>query len=355
MLRQPQHQITDTPTKSAMIFQKKTPFFALAASFAIFAGSNITLGQNNDRGRNNPYSPSPNSSASQDTPTVKSNPTETIAVAKVSRDMEIRRPTAQNTNEVAKISPVRSPNPVEIYKAGIGDVLFVNLKNTTNASGYYTVRANGTIDFPLAGDNVVVTDKTADEIGNSIAAAITLYANPRIEVKIREFASHKINVTGMVERSGEKCIQREAVPLFVVRAGALVDSKATKALVRRGDLTKIETYDLHDAKTDDVLIYPGNSIEFTTDSKSSVLATTGFYYIAGDVKTAGQKDFTSGLTLSKAVLASGGAKGNPKKAMIRRKGDNGTLNVAEYSLRAIKDGKAADPALSPGDMIEIGN
>ena len=61
------------------------------------------------------------------------------------------------------------------------------------------------------------------------------------------------------------------------------------------------------------------------------------------------------MTLFQAILASGGAKGNPKKAMIRRKSDNGTLNVAEHNLRAIRDGKAPDPILSPGDMIEIGN
>ncbi len=331
---------------------------AIAAAFTLSACTNIAFGQAIDRSKNNPYSPSPAAGSL----TAKSSQVQgklfepvNISVAKVSRDMEIRPPAAQTAYKTVKSSPVRSTNPIEIYKVGVGDVLFANLKNTTNASGYYTVRADGTIDFPLAGDNVIVTGKTAEEIQDFIANAITLYADPQIEVKVREFGSHKINVTGMVERSGEKSIQREAIPLFVIRADALVDSKATKALIRRGDLAKVETYDLHDPKTDDALIYPGNLIEFTADGISSVLTITGFYYIAGEVNTTGQKEFMTGMTLSQAILASGGAKGNPINAMIRRKRDNGILNVAEHNLKSIKDGKTADPVLLPGDMIEIGN
>jgi len=188
-----------------------------------------------------------------------------------------------------------------------------------------------------------------------IQSAVTLYSNPQVVVKVREFSSHKINVTGMVERKGERTIQREAVPLFVVRADVNVDPTAAKVLIRRNELANVESYDLSDEKTDNILVYPGNSVEFAADARASVLSTTGFYYIAGEIITAGQKEFATGMTLFQAIVASGGAKGNPKLALIRRKSEKGTLNVAEYDLRAIKEGKSTDPALSPGDMIEIVN
>lgn len=279
--------------------------------------------------------------------------------AKISRDMEVIRTPAQPvvppTSTPAKNIDRTPGKPTDIYNIGIGDVIFVNLKNAPNASGYYTVRDDGTIDFPLAGDNVVVRDKTTSEITRMIQSAVTLYSNPQVEVKVREFSSHKINVTGMAERKGERTIQREAVPLFVVRADVNVDPKATKVLIRRNELANVESFDLQDAKTDNILIYPGNSIEFADDEYGATLSTTGFYYIAGEINTAGQKEYAAGMTLFQAITASGGAKGNPKKAMIRRKGDKGTLNVSDYDLRAIKAGKATDPVLSPGDMIEIVN
>jgi len=339
-----------------MYYQKKATFLTIFASLLISAAPITVISQTSDRSKNNPYSPSPSARSklkdAAEQP-IQANIPE-ASTAKVSRNMEIRRPVVEVSYIAASVPTADAANPVSIYKVGVGDVIFVNLKNTVAAYGYYTVRSDGTIDYPLAGKNVVVIGKTTAEIERFIASGVTLYTRPQFEVKVREFASHKINVSGMVERSGEKNLQREAIPMYVIRADALVDPKATKALIRRADMTKVETYDLHDAKTDDVLIYPGNSVEFTMEGKNSVLTTTGSYYIAGEVKTSGQKDLVAGMTLSQAILAAN-SKGNPKKALVRRKGSDGTLNVAEHNLRAIKDGKAADPVLQPGDMIEIGN
>lgn len=292
--------------------------------------------------RNNPYSANPTSQVEpQEQPVAKVQPVIIKVIDQV-------------------FTPVRSSSdavkpPTEIYKIGVGDVLFVNLKNTPKAAGYYTVRHDGTIDFPLAGENPTVVKKTVEQIEAELTAAITLYSNPQVEVKVREYASHKINVSGMAERVGEQSLQRDAMPLYVIRAEALVSSAATKVIIRRGDLANVETYDLRDEKTGEILIYPGNSVEFTADGKRSLLASSGFFYIAGEVNSSGQKQFTDGMTLFQAVISAGGAKGNPKKATLRRKNDKGTLNVAEYNLRAIKDGKASDPLISPGDMIEISN
>lgn len=299
--------------------------------------------------RNNPYSANPVSRVEpQEQPVAKIQP--------VIINVGEQRPTvSQQAPKVAR-NTVAVPTPLtETYKIGIGDVLFVNLKNAPKAAGYYTVRGDGTIDFPLAGESPLVLEKTVEQIENSLADAVTLYANPQIEVKIREYGSHKINVSGMAERVGERSLQREAMPLFAIRAEALVSSSATKVFIRRSAVSQIETYDLRDEKTGDVLIYPGNTLEFTADGQKSSLATSGFFYIAGEVNSVGQKPLAEGMTLFQAVVASGGAKGNPKRATLRRKNDKGTLNVAEYNLRAIKDGKGADPVLLPGDMIEISN
>lgn len=337
---------------------QKTAFTATAVLLTVFTATTFAQ-TDGSRTKNNPYFPSPNAKAKQEEPPRV--PVSHVARASVSTvarhdtEIEIRPAVAQRTYKTVKNVEARSSSPVDFYKIGVGDIVYVNLKNAANASGYYTVKTNGMIDFPLAGDKLVVTNRTADEVADMLAAGITLYADPRVEVKVREYRSHKISVSGMVEQSGESSLQREAVPLYVICAQSGVEAKATKAVVRRSDLAQIETFDLHDANSDKILIYPGDSVEFIADSRNAAPVTKGFYYIAGNVNSAGQKEFTPGMTLSQAILASGGAKGNPKKATIRRQSDNGPLNIAEHDLRAIKGGKTPDPILSPGDMIEIRN
>ncbi|HQZ98288.1 MAG TPA: polysaccharide biosynthesis/export family protein [Pyrinomonadaceae bacterium] len=266
---------------------------------------------------------------------------------------DVRPTIAQTTFKIAKTAEIRTLPPTEVYKIGIGDVLFVSLKNSTQGSGYFTVRSDGTIDYPLAGDVVVVADQTTEVAEEIIASGIKIFTEPQIEVKVRQYGSHKITVSGLVENAGEKNLQREAMPLFAIRAEAVVKPKATKVSIIRGDQLKHEIYDLKDPKTDEILIFPGNTVEFTGDSGSATAA--GSFFISGEVISGGQKDLTNGLTLYQAVIVSGGTKGDPKKAVIRRKNERGMFTVLEHNLRSIREGRSMDPFLAPGDVIEIKN
>ena len=260
---------------------------------------------------------------------------------------------ARKTLEIVKQSKSESLSPTEVYKVGIGDILFINLQNSPKDSTYYTVLNDGTIDYPLAGEMVTVAGLTTEEIEQILGGKIKLYENPQISVKIREYASHAITVLGLVEKPGEKKLQREAIPLYVVRAEAIVQTKAAQAVIRRKNAAT-EILDLKDAKADEVLIFPGDIVEFVLgDDKAAPVPN--FYYIGGAVATVGQKEFYRGITLTQAILASGGlTKSNIKKVVIRRKNSQGLLIWWLYNLKAIKEGKEPDPALEAGDTIEIG-
>lgn len=327
--------------------------FLVAGSLCAIAGN--AAGQPADvPTRNNPYSTNPTLRSSSKVP-VATNPVpiDSVVAAVAAR--------AADADPVETPAPEIATNadlplaPTEIYKIGVGDVLIVDLKNTTNASGYYTVREDGTIDLPLVATPVPVNGKTPDEAAKLIAAGITLYSNAKVEVRIREYRSHRIKVSGLVEMAGAHSIKREAVPLYVVRAEVRVDPRATKVIVRRAETGLVATHDLRVSETENLLIYPGDSIEFTANGRTPGLANADFYYIAGAVNSAGKMEFTTGMTLFQAIIAAGGLKGDPKKASLRRKTEGGLLNLAEYDLRSIKNGKMPDPPLMPGDMIEIGN
>ncbi|HEX8290076.1 MAG TPA: polysaccharide biosynthesis/export family protein, partial [Pyrinomonadaceae bacterium] len=109
---------------------------------------------------------------------------------------------ARKTLEIAKKANTVSLSPTEIYKVGIGDILFINLQNSPNNSTYYTILNDGTIDYPLAGEMVSVAGLTTDEIEEVLRSKIKLYENPQISVKIREYSSHTISVLGLVEKAG---------------------------------------------------------------------------------------------------------------------------------------------------------
>lgn len=307
--------------------------------------------------RNNPYAANPNPRVEQrDQGTAQTQPQPVATMQPVIIKVGDKRAAVPRKEPTMAKAPTENSKALtEVYRVGAGDVLFVNLKNAAKAGGYYTVRSDGTIDYPLAGESPSVIGKTVEQIADALAATIVLYADPQVEVKIREYSSHKVTVSGMAERVGEKSLRREAIPLFAIRAEALVDAAATRVNIRRSDMAKVENYDLNDERTNEILVYPGNSVEFTADGQRSSLKISGFFYIAGEVNLAGQKEYTDGMTLYQAVTASGGVKGNPKKARLRRRGDKGVLNVVEYDLRFIRDGKATDPMIAPGDMIEITN
>ncbi|HEY0657724.1 MAG TPA: polysaccharide biosynthesis/export family protein [Pyrinomonadaceae bacterium] len=261
---------------------------------------------------------------------------------------------ARKTLEIAKHASIAALSPTEVYKVGIGDILFINLQNSPKDSTYYTILNDGTIDYPLAGEMISVAGLTTEEIEEVLRRKIKLYENPEISVTIREFASHIITVLGLVEKAGEKKLQREAVPLYVVRAEAIVQSKATQAVIRRKN-ADAEILNLKDAKSDEVLVFPGDIIEFNSGNNGAAMHSN-FYYIGGGILSGGQKEFYQGLTLTQAILAAGGLKkSNVKKVVIRRKNSQGMLISWLYDLKAIKDGKAPDPTLELGDTIEIGD
>lgn len=266
------------------------------------------------------------------------------------------RSVAKKTLEIAKRGGAGnvSAQPTEIYKIGAGDVLDIRLLNSAGKeSTLFTVLESGAIDYPLAGQEPVqVAGLTVDEIGELLKEKVKLYENPEIAVTIRDYASHTVSVLGLVEKPGTKALRREAIPLYVILAEAIPHQTATKATILRGVDKQTLTVNLEDNET---LIYPNDIIRIVTgDAKNS--SQSQFYYIGGEIVSGGQKDFHDGLTLTQAIMASGGLKRtSARKVVIRRKNAEGKLIPTEYDLKFIKDGKIADPTLEVGDTIEIGN
>lgn len=329
--------------------------FALTVTAVVIAlCTNAVFGQANEIAkRNNPFAPSPKAKTKPGDSQQKS-----VVIEPVDTNVEISseqpappRSIARETYAIAKRAANANAAPTRVYRVGTGDVLLIEIKNAGTASNYYTVQSDGTIDFPLAGENVIVGGQTVDEIEDSLIASIKLYETPQISVKIKEYVSHAVLVKGLIEVPGFHQIQRDAVPLYIIRAAAVVSPRASGVTIKRENDEKIESFLLANTNADTVLIYPGDSVEFTGSGDAS---TVGYYFIGGDIANGGKKDLSAGMTLSQAIMASGGLKGKPQRALIRRRSENGILVTSEFDIKNINSGKVVDPTLNQGDIVEIG-
>ncbi|HEX8649391.1 MAG TPA: polysaccharide biosynthesis/export family protein [Pyrinomonadaceae bacterium] len=249
------------------------------------------------------------------------------------------------------IAPSTSPAMTNIYRVGIGDVLDIRLLNTSasSESTLFTVLAGGLLEYPLAGEPVAVAGLTTEEINAQLTPKIKLYDDPRLTVSVREYASHRVIVTGLVSDPGTKVLRREAVPLYVVLAEAQPRAEAARAtIMRQGD--KSITVDLTNQTATSELVVSGDVIRLS----AAPPAQPQFFYLGGQVYAPGQKAFHEGLTLMQAVLAGGGPTrfaGDEVKVM--RQGQDGRLVTTRYNLKKIEAGKIPDPLLQAGDRIEV--
>jgi protein involved in polysaccharide export with SLBB domain len=142
-------------------------------------------------------------------------------------------------------------------------------------------------------------------------------------------------------------LRREAVPLYTLLAESLVLPDAARATVTRSTGTIF--IDLNDANLSATLVQPGDVIKVL-----GPVAATEFFFVGGEVKLPGQKAYHSGLTLTQAILAAGGATNNgADRVRVSRQGTDGRLVTEEFNLRKILDGKLADPVLHKDDRIEL--
>jgi protein involved in polysaccharide export with SLBB domain len=239
--------------------------------------------------------------------------------------------------------------PTVVYHVGVGDVLDIRLTNLpTRESTLYTVMKDGVLEYPLLSEPLSVAGMTTDEIANLLSHQIKVIKSARVSVSVRDYASHAVVITGLVDSPGRKTMRREAMPLFAVLAEALPRPEATLAtIVRDGNS---QTVSLNNERSMSTLVLAGDVIKISGGSSSP----TRFVYVGGDVASRGEKEFRDGMTLTQAILSAGGAVvGKPARVRVARRDAQGFLRSSEYDLELIQAGKSQDPLLEAGDRIEL--
>jgi protein involved in polysaccharide export with SLBB domain len=258
---------------------------------------------------------------------------------------------AQGTGEIVSAPVASSPRAAvpSMYTVGAGDVLDIRLPNTTtHESTLFTVMKNGAIDYPLLNGALVVAGMTTEQIGSVLAAQIKVIKTPKVDVSVRDYASHFVVISGLVDSAGKKALRRESMPLYAILAEASVRPEANSAtIIHNGK--EGASLSLKDESAMSTVIYSGDVVRISAGD----LTPVQYVYVGGDVAAPGEKTLRPGMTLTQVLLSAGADLSTKKVAKIARRNPAGLLSTVEYDIGSIAQGKTPDPQIVAGDRVEV--
>ena len=203
------------------------------------------------------------------------------------------------------------------YRVGPGDVLSIIVydhpeltipagEQRSAAESGNLVNPDGTIFYPYTG-RIQVGNQTVDQIRNRITELLSEYIkDPQIEVRVAQFNSQFVFVTGAVNKPGR--VPLNNIPLTLIDAIQAASGFAQNAnhhevkVTRQGLTASVSTYQL--LKTGDlsqnVVLRPGDLVHIPDDSTQRV-------YVMGEVVKPGQVGMgATRLTLTDVLTEVGG-------------------------------------------------
>ncbi len=300
---------------------------------------------------NNPFAPNPKSLQS---PAARSEPIPKVVVefSSVNQLSQTDQPTSisKASGKASVFTANIDKDSTNSYTIGPSDVLEIYVDKQRSKQGQHLVSDDGAIDFPLAGGKIVVASKTASEVESELRKVVSVPEYAQFTVRVIERASHSVEVSGSVGLPGVVHIQRDAVPLFVLNATVFPEqgSKLVKLVRVENGESKEKTLDL--AMASDVLIIPGDRIEYLNDSNSTAL---GYFYIAGKASITGKQDLMPNTTLSNIVAMASTSRESAKRVRVRTRSSDGALRDLEFDVRSIKSGKSTEVKITHGSIVEF--
>jgi protein involved in polysaccharide export with SLBB domain/tetratricopeptide (TPR) repeat protein len=327
-----------------------SPVEASSTNVAATAATETAAKQDDAAGETKPAATNGNTPTGTVATAANSNGTSVSGTSATSASAPAKDETTAAASEAAAAASASEMPPTSVYRVGVGDVLDIRLLNApTSRSSLFTVMSGGLIEYPLVGGSFTVAGLTIDEIGARLTAELKrrgLSVDSQVVVGVRDYTSHSVIVSGLVNYPGKKILQREAMPLYVIMAEAQLRPDAGRAVVMRTG-ESIPINDLTDPASLNVLVRNGDVINISARQLQ-------YYFIGGRINSPGQKAFQPGLTLIQSILAAGGLSRSQETVEISREEADGRLTTTKYALKEIKSGKIPDPRLQPGDRIQVG-
>ena len=237
-----------------------------------------------------------------------------------------------------------------------------------------TVSAKGTINVPFVG-SLKAVGLTIPQLEDLITRPLQkdYFVSPEVNIRVAEYHSLQYFISGAVNQPGlYEMTSRTTLMELIARAGGVVPERGNVAYILRGS-----TSDVVDGKTINELLSRKEPIKVNLESlldqgdmsanlplnpgdvvylplKKALNLAKSKIYVGGKIEKPGLYDYQPGLTaLNVCILAGGFAKFSaPNRTKIIRK-ENGEQMIIEVDLNDVKEGKAPDVELKPGDRIHV--
>ena len=220
------------------------------------------------------------------------------------------------------------------YSIGPGDVINISITDVDDIDGLYTISPTGDVTIPYVGQ-VVINDKTKEEAQEFINNVLKgFYQEPETIVKIEQYNSAYVYVTGSINRPLSILLSEQPLKLLdaLIKAGYVKDQKsyAKTALLRRGsEVFEIDLYELLNKNNTDLDVY------LRKDDVLHVSETgTDQAYAFGEFTTSGPISVYKDLTLTELLATKGinKATAKTKNIYVMREDLNKFLHIDIYSI-----------------------
>ena len=238
------------------------------------------------------------------------------------------------------------------YRLGSDDKIQVVINGDPKLTQQVVVGPDGRVTFPLIGD-VALGGLTVREATENVAELLArdYLVDPKVDIKIVEYKSRWVMVTGEVGKPGR-------VPL---RGGATLKDALADAdglSVGAGDEIVIS----RDAPDGGAKIQiPVDRLEFDRAETNPALKSGDlvsvpsrpYVYVHGEVRSAGKVPLERGMTLMKAISIVGGLTewGSENSVQVMSEGSTGKKRL--FNLKDIRAMRIPDPPLKGGDVIFV--
>ena len=202
------------------------------------------------------------------------------------------------------------------YSIGSGDVINIAITDLDDIDGSYIISPDGDVTIPYVGQ-VMINDKTKEEAQAFINDVLkTYYQEPETIVKIEQYNSAFVYVTGAINRPLSILLSEQPLKILdaLIKAGYIKDQKSyiKTALLRRGsEVFEIDLYELLNKNNTDLDIY------LRKDDVLHVSETgTDQAYAFGEFTTSGPISVYKDLTLTELLATKGINKATAKTKNI---------------------------------------
>jgi polysaccharide export outer membrane protein len=239
-----------------------------------------------------------------------------------SRAEEILLPGAAYSSQSSGVAPGSTWSPTreeEIYRIGPSDVLEISIWQSPDLNRTVTVRFDGRISFPLAGE-IMASGLAPQELGAEIAERLREFIRaPQVTVTVKEFQSRQVLVLGKVGRAGIYPLRGPMKLLELLTAAGInlaeIDLKSITVMRATGEVLKIDLEALLyrqdirqniDLRSGDNIFVPEKaSISVTGPQTKEIM-------VLGEVNKPGAYSFPTdrAVTVKEILLSSGGTTAN---------------------------------------------